>query len=157
MKIEAYIKLGQSEKAHETLVNALNVAYPGQWIKPFAEMNYGALDLLYRVRESHGQEEKYSVFLNKIIDAIAGEKPDKGSNSKILEDKKNADVISLTQSELKVLKLVAKGYRNKEIADSLYNSEETIKKHIYNMFQKLDVKNRLNLVNRAKELGIIES
>jgi len=38
----------------------------------------------------------------------------------------------------------------------LFNSEETIKKHIYHMFQKMYVKNRLSLVTKAKEMGIIE-
>ena len=44
-----------------------------------------------------------------------------------------------------------------EIADKLFNSEKTIKAHIYHMFQKLNVKNRLSLVTRAKELGFIEN
>ena len=62
----------------------------------------------------------------------------------------------LTASELKVLECMADGLRNQEIAEKLFNSEETIKKHIYNMFQKMEVKNRLSLVTRAKEEGILE-
>jgi DNA-binding NarL/FixJ family response regulator len=63
---------------------------------------------------------------------------------------------ALTPTELKVLKCIAEGLRNREIADKLFNSEETIKKHIYHMFQKLEVKNRMSLVTRAKEEGIID-
>ncbi len=63
---------------------------------------------------------------------------------------------ALTARELIVLQCVAEGLRNQEIADKLFNSEETIKKHIYHMFQKLEVKNRLRLVSKAKEMGIIE-
>ena len=62
----------------------------------------------------------------------------------------------LTSRELKVLECVALGLRNQEIAEKLFNSEETIKKHIYNMFQKLKVKNRLSLVTMAKEMKILE-
>ena len=62
----------------------------------------------------------------------------------------------LTPSELKVLKLIGEGLRNHEIAERLFNSEETVKKHIYNMFQKMEVKNRLSLVAKAKEIGILE-
>ncbi len=61
----------------------------------------------------------------------------------------------LTKKELEVLNCIAEGMRNQEIADRLFNSEETIKKHINNMFQKMYVKNRLSLVNRAREVGII--
>jgi DNA-binding NarL/FixJ family response regulator len=45
--------------------------------------------------------------------------------------------------------------RNREIAERLFNSEETIKKHIYHMFQKLEVKNRISLVAKAKEKGFV--
>ena len=58
--------------------------------------------------------------------------------------------------EMEVLKLVAQGLRNKEIADKLYLSTDTIKKHLYNTFQKLQVSNRLELVNKAKDLGLID-
>ena len=60
-----------------------------------------------------------------------------------------------TKKELEVLNCIALGMSNQEIADKLFNSEDTIKKHINNMFQKMYVKNRLSLVNRAKEEGII--
>ena len=42
-----------------------------------------------------------------------------------------------------------------EIAEKLFISPETVKKHIYNMFQKLHVKNRLSLVTKALEEGIL--
>ena len=51
---------------------------------------------------------------------------------------------------------MAEGLRNQEIASKLFNSEKTIKAHIYNMFQKMNVKNRLSLVTKAKEEGILE-
>ena len=49
------------------------------------------------------------------------------------------------------------GLRNMEIADKLFISDETVKKHIYNMFQKLNVKNRLSLVAKAKKESLMES
>ena len=87
------------------------------------------------------------------------EKAEKSSD-KLSEDKRGKNrskekIMTLTQSELKILHYVAKGLRNQEIAEKLFNSEETIKKHIYHMFQKLEVKNRLSLVTKAKEKGFI--
>ena len=72
--------------------------------------------------------------------------------------KKTFDKLNvLSSKETEVLNCVAEGLRNKEISEKLFNSEETIKKHIYNMFQKLGVKNRLSLVTKATELSILEA
>lgn len=48
----------------------------------------------------------------------------------------------LTDRELEVLKLLAKGMLNKEIANILYISEKTVKNHISSIFRKLDVQDR---------------
>ena len=61
-----------------------------------------------------------------------------------------------TRKEDEILNCIAEGLSNQEIADKLFNSEETIKKHINNMFQKMYVKNRLSLVNKARKSGIIK-
>jgi DNA-binding NarL/FixJ family response regulator len=61
-----------------------------------------------------------------------------------------------TTRELEVLNLLAKGYRNKEIAAELFLSPETVKRHLYNIFQKLNVNNRMQAISTAKELKIIE-
>lgn len=49
---------------------------------------------------------------------------------------------NLTSRELEVLKLIAEGMINKEIAKYLYISEKTVKNHISNIFKKLDVNDR---------------
>ncbi|MGF7429378.1 response regulator transcription factor [Thermoanaerobacterium thermosaccharolyticum] len=48
----------------------------------------------------------------------------------------------LTDREMQILSLIAEGYSNKEIADKLFLSEKTVKNHVYNIFRKLDVKDR---------------
>ncbi|SNX52816.1 response regulator transcription factor [Thermoanaerobacterium sp. RBIITD] len=48
----------------------------------------------------------------------------------------------LTERELQILSLIAKGYSNKAIAKKLYLSEKTVKNHVYSIFKKLDVKDR---------------
>ncbi|ABY93314.1 response regulator transcription factor [Thermoanaerobacter brockii subsp. lactiethylicus] len=48
----------------------------------------------------------------------------------------------LTPREIEILKLISKGYSNKEIAQKLFLSEKTVKNHVYNIFKKLDVKDR---------------
>ena len=53
------------------------------------------------------------------------------------------DVASLTRREVEVLSMVAIGCTNKEIADELCISSNTVKTHTYNIFKKINVPNRL--------------
>ena len=50
---------------------------------------------------------------------------------------------------------LSKGMSNKEIASSLYISDETVKKHVYNIYQKLHVSRRVTAIQKAREMGII--
>ena len=58
----------------------------------------------------------------------------------------------LTEREKEVLHLIAEGYKNTEIAEKLFVSENTIKSHIKNIYVKLDVKNRVEALKRVKIL-----
>ncbi|MCA0934317.1 LuxR C-terminal-related transcriptional regulator [Vibrio sp. B1FLJ16] len=58
--------------------------------------------------------------------------------------------IELTRREMQVLKVLKDGGSNMEIADSLFISEHTIKSHLYNIFRKLEVKNRNQATSWAK-------
>jgi DNA-binding NarL/FixJ family response regulator len=60
----------------------------------------------------------------------------------------------LTDREREVTALVGEGMRNKEIADRLFISERTVKTHISNIFQKLDLSDRLELALFAINQGL---
>jgi DNA-binding NarL/FixJ family response regulator len=63
---------------------------------------------------------------------------------------KAEDVIGgyrLTVRELEILRLILQGARNKDIEKKLFISASTVRNHVYNIFQKLDVKSRLELIN----------
>ncbi|WP_018086671.1 response regulator [Desulfurispora thermophila] len=60
-------------------------------------------------------------------------------SSSALPDKKQR---TLTEREMEVLQLVARGKSNKEIAQTLYISEKTVKNHLTNIFQKIGVSDR---------------
>ncbi len=62
----------------------------------------------------------------------------------------------LSGREVEVLRLMAGGAANKEIGASLYISESTVKTHVANIFQKLDVKDRTQAVTQAMQRGIIK-
>lgn len=57
----------------------------------------------------------------------------------------------LTQRELEIIGLLGSGASNMEIADRLFVSEHTVKSHLYNIFKKIDVHNRLQAVNWARQ------
>jgi len=56
-----------------------------------------------------------------------------------------AERAQLTAREQEIVSLVAQGFRNKEIADKLSISEQTVKNHLHNIFDKLGVSDRLEL------------
>ena len=62
---------------------------------------------------------------------------------------------TLTQREREILKLIAEGYKNKEIADALCISVKTVEKHRANLMEKLDLHNVQALTTIAIEKGIV--
>jgi ATP/maltotriose-dependent transcriptional regulator MalT len=56
---------------------------------------------------------------------------------------------------LEILELIAKGLSNREIAEKLFVSENTVKTHSSRLFDKLDVKRRTQAVQAGKEMGLI--
>jgi len=70
----------------------------------------------------------------------------------------NASLVSqleLSKRELEVLSLLAQGHSNQEIAEKLFVSLSTVKTHNQNLFEKLDVKRRIQAVEKAKRLNLI--
>ena len=63
----------------------------------------------------------------------------------------------LSDREAEVLRLLARGYGNKQIAAELSISENTVKSHVANIFLKLQVNHRNQAVTKAMALGIINS
>jgi DNA-binding NarL/FixJ family response regulator len=79
----------------------------------------------------------------------------------LLQGKKASAIRSswdtLTQREREILKLVAEGHKNKEIADLLCISLKTVEKHRANLMEKLDLHNVASLTALAAEKGLINS
>ena len=63
----------------------------------------------------------------------------------------------LTTRETELLALIAQGMSNKEIAEKVFVSENTVKKHLANIYRKLDVSRRTQAVSKAREMGILSS
>jgi NarL family two-component system response regulator LiaR len=63
--------------------------------------------------------------------------------------------LALSKRELEILSLLAQGHSNQEIAAKLFISLSTVKTHIQNLFEKLEVKRRIQAVEKAKRLNLI--
>jgi len=61
----------------------------------------------------------------------------------------------LSQRELEVLRLLAEGLSNKEVASRLIISRDTAKNHVHAILEKLDVRNRTQAVAKARDLKLL--
>lgn len=91
-----------------------------------------------------------------VLDPAVTEKVFAKLSSLSKHDKSKQDMHTLTDREIDVLKLMAKGYRNQDIASMLWVSEGTIKTHVSNILRKLSQSDRAQAVIAAFHLGIIE-
>jgi DNA-binding CsgD family transcriptional regulator len=72
-----------------------------------------------------------------------------------LLDQKKLDDLGITPRELEILELIAQGMSNREIAEKLFVSENTVKTHSSRVFAKLGAKRRTQAVQLGKELGLL--
>jgi NarL family two-component system response regulator LiaR len=70
-------------------------------------------------------------------------------------DSAKAREVGLTPREQEILGLIAKGLSNREIGEALFVSENTVKTHSSRLFEKMQVKRRVQAVQRGRELGLI--
>ena len=145
---------GRRATALESLGRATALGEPGKFSRPFtlggeklAELIADLKDLTAR---SPGPKECGSrSYLNHLQRdfGIAG-KPVRPEAIETLSE-------PLTVRETEVLQLVAGGMRNQEIADQLFISLATVKRHIANAYNKLQVTHRTEAVARAAELNLL--
>jgi ATP/maltotriose-dependent transcriptional regulator MalT len=82
-------------------------------------------------------------WLRELLTPSAVQRDTKGSGSE------------LTKRELRILTRLESGLSNREIAESLFVSEGTLKWHLHNIYGKLDVRNRSGAIAKAKELRLL--
>ncbi len=70
-------------------------------------------------------------------------------------DEKKLQKAGISKREWEVLQLISEGLSNQEIATHLFLSLNTIKTHSSNLFEKLDVKRRIQAIEKAKSLGLL--
>jgi LuxR family maltose regulon positive regulatory protein len=145
-------KLGRTDEALEILQQAVKLAQPGGWIRPFVELGRPMAELLERLAEQKGVSNYVQLVLDKFptheqqpAGSAAGEsRTTAGSGAWLAEP--------LTKREFDVLELLAQRLQTKEIAARLFVSPETVKTHLKHLYQKLDVNNRREAAIKAAEI-----
>lgn len=72
-----------------------------------------------------------------------------------IADERKREELGITRRELEILELIAQGMSNREIAEKLFVSENTVKTHSSRVFDKLGAKRRTQAVQLGKEFGLL--
>lgn len=145
------------DKAHTWLRQALKLARPGGFVFPFLEPGKPMQELvigLYRTREVDSYIEKvlaaFGIDTSELLEqtsSTTAEISPYAASQTLLDP--------LTNREIEVLELLGERLQTKEISEQLFISPETVKVHLRNIYQKLNVSNRRQAVLKAMELGIL--
>lgn len=131
----------KEEEAVISLKSSLKIAEKGWYIQPYRNYGKPLLDLFNKLP----MELTSNSYIQSIYKEIRKELFKKTND---IKEKITQGQTFLSIRELEIIKYVEKGMRNKEIAHVLNVSNYTIKKHLYNTYQKLGVNNRMALIKR---------
>jgi LuxR family transcriptional regulator, maltose regulon positive regulatory protein len=131
--------------AMTALEHALRLAEPEGYARLFADLG---LSMAHLLREAHTRDVMPE-YVARLLAACGDEHAAKGPLSGSLPE-------PLSQRELEVLRLIAAGLTNREIAETLVISPETVKKHTGSIYSKLGVGNRTEAASKARELRLLD-
>ena len=131
----ANIKINRTEEAHENLKKAMDIAMPDKLLMPFVE-NADYIEPLIRELTMYGVYQKEAAQILKLYETYSSAK------EKIKRMYFSNENRSLTNRENEIASLAAKGLTNKEIADKLFISPNTVKFALKSVFSKLSISSR---------------
>jgi LuxR family maltose regulon positive regulatory protein len=139
---------GEGDQAVQRLLAVLALAEPAGYVRTFVDEGSAMARLLTKAAvRSHRP-----AYVEKILAAFDSEK----ENLSAAEPRVPTPLLAepLSQRELEVLRLIARGLSNQEIGERLFLALDTVKGHNRKIFGKLQVQRRTEAVARARELGI---
>jgi len=155
-----------NERATKTLLRALALGEPEGFRRFYLDEGGRLADLLPQCRAAQEQADNHLPsmgFIDSLLESIQGagnvEQVDResieGRAAPTIAHLEDGLPISLSAREMEVLALIAQGKSNQEISTELYLALNTVKRHAYNIYTKLEVKKRTHAVSRARQLGLI--
>jgi len=143
---------GHMARAVRILGDALILAEPEGYRRIFVDEGAPIAPLLHRV-SSAGISPKYTGTLLTTLRQHA-EDPQMPTQANISKDVRLLSE-PLSERELEVLRLIALGLSNREIAQELFVTPGTAKRHVHNIYRKLGVRSRTQAIARARDLNLI--
>ena len=140
----AHANSNQQAEAQISLQKALTLAEPEQYLRIFVDKGEPIAQLLRTIQQTP-QPTNLQTYIAALLNAF---KAPVTTPQPALPD-------SLSERELEVLRLIASGHTNQEIADQLFVALSTVKTHINNIYSKLGVTRRTEAVARARERHLI--
>jgi len=148
--IEIRILLALAYEAHneipgaiESLEYALSLAEPDGFIRIFVDEGASMAHLLSEAKVRGVMPE----FLGKLLDVFGKAENKTPSNQNVIEP--------LSDREMEILTLIAKGLKNKEVAEKMVISLNTVLYHTKNIYNKLGVNKRTQAILKAQELNLL--
>jgi LuxR family maltose regulon positive regulatory protein len=143
----------KTDSALAALAQALSLAQSGGYIRDFLDEGEPVATLL-RIGAAKWQDPDLVAYARQVLAAFYQAEAGRPA-APVEATPSEAQVEPLSARELEVLRLVAAGRSNREIADKLVISVRTVKKHVENIHGKLGVSNRTEAAARARELGLV--
>ena len=141
---------GRTEEALGTMQRALSLGEPEGYLRVFVDGGEPVADLLRLALARQIRPEYVSDILASFSGAAGGER-----GAALRGPRVSPAIEPLSPRELEVLRLLAGGASNRQIADELVLVTGTVKAHVLNICRKLDVHNRTQAVARARELKLL--
>jgi LuxR family maltose regulon positive regulatory protein len=148
----AYKAQGERPSALVPLKSALTLAEPEGYVRVFVDEGRPMAQLLSEAA-AHGIMPDYT---GRLLAAFEAEEQKSADESHVAPAPPAQSLIEpLSQRELEVLRLIARGLSNREISERLFLALITVKGHNRNIFRKLQVRRRTEAVALARELGLL--
>lgn len=133
-----------STDALQFLRDALKMAQPEGFVRTFVDKGEPMKFMLERLRAEGGELKEYVLALLSVF------------GEKAIRDSKDQPLVeSMSERELEILRLMALGLSNREIAERLVITVGTTKSHVHHILEKLGTESRMQAVAKARETGLL--
>ncbi len=161
LRVLVLARLGRQQEAVGTLGEILRHTEPEQMVRLLADEGLPMRRLLSNIHTTHPRKQEYlqQVIAACTLDLDEGEwetaAPAPPPSPPQRSQQQQGLLDPLSERELEVLHLIGEGASNNDIAEQLVIAVSTVKRHVTNIFAKLDVSNRTQAVARARQLGLL--
>jgi LuxR family maltose regulon positive regulatory protein len=158
----AHVAQGDRQAGLAAIAPAVELAAPEGFVRLFADEGAPLAAFVAQIAERGAQKDTTRAYAQSLLAAFASEqRRETASDSEappvlpLALGRSSGLVEPLTERELEVLRLIADGAENREIAEQLMITIGTVKRHINNLFGKLGARSRTQALRVARDCGLL--